>query len=103
MQVLRSFSNLPFQVSFHAIHEKFINELSDIQRHRKNAKVAQFKCLLNPEGVEHFQQEQYPSMKLVHEIESTYIVGWYEPNEIDFIIKHLVILENIYKSSSLSF
>ncbi|MGE6256326.1 helix-turn-helix transcriptional regulator [Heyndrickxia sporothermodurans] len=198
LQALRSFSNLPFQVSFRSIHEKFISELSDSQRQdiermqnrvsfrhseqikdsahleillmaavknivlkieylkaqqkstryiqpisiysmkgywycqsydidkkayrvfrcdritsaeltdnqpledlneinlqnarslwKPSEQAAQFKCLLNPEGVEQFQREHYPSMKLVHEIESTYIVGWYEPNEIDFIIKYL--------------
>src|SRR5690606_4907084 len=32
MKALRSFSNLPFQVSFRSIHEKFLNELSESQR-----------------------------------------------------------------------
>lgn len=32
MQALRSFSSLPFQVSFRTIHEKFMNALSDKQR-----------------------------------------------------------------------
>src|SRR5690606_30720599 len=32
MLALQSFSNLPFQVSFRSIHEKFINELPDSQR-----------------------------------------------------------------------
>ncbi len=198
MQALRSFSNLPFQVSFRSIHEKFINELSESQRqdiermqnrvsfrhteqirdsahleillmasvkniilkidyqkahqkstrniqpisiysmkgywycqaydmHKKAYRVfrcdritsaeltniqpleelneitiqnahsiwkpseqaVQFKCLISPAGVEQFQQEHYPSMKLIHETENTYIIGWYEPNEVDFIIKYL--------------
>lgn len=32
MQALRSFSNLPFQVCFRSIHEKFLNALSERQR-----------------------------------------------------------------------
>lgn len=32
MQSLQNFTNLPFQVSFRSIHEKFINALSDRQR-----------------------------------------------------------------------
>jgi predicted DNA-binding transcriptional regulator YafY len=32
LQALRSFSNLPFQVSYRTIHEKFINELSESQK-----------------------------------------------------------------------
>ncbi|MHA7582621.1 helix-turn-helix transcriptional regulator [Paenibacillus vandeheii] len=32
MQALRSFTNLPFQVSFRSIHEKFLSALSDNQR-----------------------------------------------------------------------
>ncbi|MEC0125793.1 helix-turn-helix transcriptional regulator [Paenibacillus pabuli] len=32
MQALRSFTNLPFQVSFRSIHEKFISALSENQR-----------------------------------------------------------------------
>lgn len=198
MQALRSFSNLPFQVSFHSIHEKFISELSESQRqeiermqnrisfrhteqikdsahlemllmaavknsvlkieyqkaHQKSTRhiqplsiysmkgywycqsydidkkayrvfrcdrimsaeltdipplenlnemnmqnahslwkpseqALQFKCTVTQTGIEHFQQEHYPSMKLVHKTESTFIIGWYEPNEVDFIIKYL--------------
>ncbi|GIN89071.1 DNA-binding transcriptional regulator [Siminovitchia terrae] len=198
MQALRSFSNLPFQVSFHSIHEKFISELSESQRqeiermqnrisfrhteqikdsahldillmaavknsvlkieyqkaHQKSTRhiqpisiysmkgywycqaydiskkayrvfrcdhitsaestdihpledlnemdmqnahslwkpseqAVQFKCAINQTGIEQFQQEHYPSMKLIHGTESTFIVGWYEPNEVDFIVKYL--------------
>ncbi|MGE8203637.1 helix-turn-helix transcriptional regulator [Heyndrickxia sp. NPDC080065] len=206
MQALRSFSNLPFQVSFRSIHEKFINELSDSQRqdiermqnrvsfrhteqtkdsahleilliaavknivlkidyqktHQKSTRNIQpisiysmkgywycqaydmskkayrvfrcdritsaeitdiqpledlneiniqnahslwkpseqavpFKCLIGQAGVDQFQQEHYPSMKLIHETETTYIVGWYEPNEVDFIIKYLAGFERSIK------
>ncbi|SFQ31880.1 helix-turn-helix transcriptional regulator [Salibacterium halotolerans] len=198
MQALQSFSNLPFQVSFRSIHEKFLNELSDNQRQeieRMQNRVAfrhteqiadsahleplltasvknkvlkvdyqktsqtstrtiqpisiysmkgywycqaydickkayrvfrcdritsaeiteiqplaglnemtmksahslwkpsenavQFKCLVDRKGAELFLQEHYPSMKLVHEKENMYIVGTYEPKELDFIIKYL--------------
>ncbi|MGM7637192.1 helix-turn-helix transcriptional regulator [Bacillus sp. Hm123] len=194
MQALQSFTNLPFQVSFHSIHEKFINELSESQRqdiermqHRisfrhteqvkdsahletlltaavKNSVLkidyqqstrtiqpiaiysmkgywycqaydinkeayrvfrcdritsaettnidplvdlkeitiqnahslwqpseqgVPFKCLISQAGIEQFQQEHYPSMKLIYETENTYVVGSYEPTEIDFIINYL--------------
>lgn len=51
--------------------------------------AVRFKCLNDRKGEELFQQEHYPSMKLVHEKENMYIVGTYEPNELDFIIKYL--------------
>lgn len=198
MQALRSFSNLPFQVSFRSIHEKFINELSESQRqdieriqnrvsfrhteqirdsahleillmaavnnkilkiayqsaHQKSTrhihpiaiysmrgywycqaydmckkayrvfrcdriisaeitniqplldidemtiqnahslwkpseKAVPFRWLISQTGVELFQQEHFPSMKLIREMEDTYIVGSYEPHELDFIIKYL--------------
>jgi predicted DNA-binding transcriptional regulator YafY len=198
MQALRSFSNLPFQVSFRSIHEKFINELSENQRQdierfqnrvtfrhteqikdsehleilllaavknivikityqkanqsnsrtihpiaiyamkgywycqaydmgkkayrvfrcdritsaeftdiqplvelnkitiqnahslwKPSEKAVPFKCQVSQTGIELFQQEHYPSMKLIHEMENTYIVGTYELNELDFIIKYL--------------
>ncbi|GIN20263.1 helix-turn-helix transcriptional regulator [Siminovitchia fordii] len=198
MQALQSFTNLPFQVSFRTIHEKFINELSENQRqdiermqHRvsfrhtdqikdsaylevllmaavknkvleieyqkefqksirtiqpisvypmkgywycqaydiqkkayrvfrcdritsakttnmepikdlneitiRNAQslwkpseqAVQFKCMINHAGIEQFQQEHYPSMKLTYESGTPYMVGWYEPSELEFIIKYL--------------
>lgn len=51
--------------------------------------AVQFKCLVDQSGVEYFQQENYPSMKVINEKGNTYIVGSYEPNELDFIIKFL--------------
>lgn len=188
MQALRSFTNLPFQVSFRSIHEKFISALSENQRQdivriqnrvsfrhteqvkdsahleillmaavknivleivyqnnirniqpitissmkgywycqaydmykkayrvfrcdritsaeitniqpveineipilrKPSAKAILFRCLISQIGIELFQQEHFPSMKLIREMEKTYMVGWYEPNEIDFIIKYL--------------
>ncbi|MFF2290611.1 helix-turn-helix transcriptional regulator [Peribacillus butanolivorans] len=198
MQALRSFSNLPFQVSLHSIHEKFINALAEKQRQhieriqdrvtfrhteqikesahletlllaaiknevlkisyqsmyqestrsiqpiaiyamkgywycqaydvtkkayrvfrcdrittveitnieplidlkeinvhnahslwKPSEKAIQFKCLINQEGVEHFQQQHFPSMKLITESESTYIIGSYEPNELEFIVNYI--------------
>ncbi len=197
MQALRSFTNLPFQVSFRSIHEKFLNELSESQRHdieKMQKRVAfrhteqikdsphlelilmaavknivlkityqtalkrsvrqiypiaiyamkgfwycqaydvekkayrvfrcdriiaaeltniepevglkemtiqnihslwspseqavQFKCMLSQEGIERFQYEDFPSMQLIEEKERTYLVGSYEPHELEFIIKY---------------
>ncbi|GGH23445.1 helix-turn-helix transcriptional regulator [Paenibacillus segetis] len=199
MQALRSFSDLPFQVSFHSIHEKFINALAEKQRQhieriqdrvifrnteqikesehletlllaaikqevlniyyqttqqegtrsiqpiaiyamkgywycqaydvtkqayrvfrcdritsveitnteplidltdinvhnahslwKPSEHAVKFKCLIDQDGVAHFQQQQFPSMELITENESNYIVGWYEPNEVEFIVNYLV-------------
>lgn len=198
MQSLQHFANLPFQVSFRSIHEKFMNELSDRQRkeiermqnrisfrltpqilesahletllmaavknivlkitHQKDQRqntrlihpiavysmkgywycqaydmdkkayrvfrcdrittaeatnirpletlreitlqnahslwkpskqAVQFKCLINEAGVERFQEKHFPSMRLVHESDKTYIAGSFEPDELDFIIRYL--------------
>lgn len=216
MQALQSFSSLPFQVSFHSIHEKFLNALSENQREeiermqdrvsfrhteqirdsihleilltaavknkvlkmayqkasqtdtrtiqpiaiyamkgywycqaydlskkayrvfrcdrmtsaeitdiqpsmdlnkitmqrahslwKPSEKAIQFKCLVDQKGIEHFQQEHYPSMKLIPEKEKMYIVGSYEPHELDFIIKYFagfgkslkIVEPNILKES----
>lgn len=202
MQALRSFSNLPFQVSYRTIHEKFINELSesrkqDIERMQNRVsfqnteqikesvhleillmaavqnfvlkityqnrirtihpiaiyvmngywycqaydmdkmayrvfrcdrissaeittikpledlkeitkqnshtlwkpseKAIHFKWLINQAGIELFQKEHYPSMELISESENTYIVGTYEPNELNFIIHYLARLGKTVK------
>ncbi|WP_088043333.1 YafY family protein [Bacillus sp. EAC] len=202
MEALRSFSNLPFQVSYRTIHEKFLNELSENQKQdiermqnrvsfqhtvqikesihleillmaavqnivleieyqnkfrtihpiaiyvmkgywycqaydidkmsyrvfrcdrissaeittiqpleelkeitKQNAhslwkaseKAVQFKWLINQAGIELFKNEHYPSMELIYELEKTYIIGTYEPNELDFIIKYLARLGKTVK------
>ena len=56
---------------------------------RPSENAVQFKCLIDQRGVEYFQQEHYPSMRLINEMGNTYLVGSYEPNELDFIIKFL--------------
>ncbi|QWG30523.1 WYL domain-containing protein [Bacillus mycoides] len=49
----------------------------------------QFKCSITARGIEIFKQQQYPSMKLWEEHEDTYLIGTYEPAEINFIISYL--------------
>ncbi|MBJ7958240.1 WYL domain-containing protein [Bacillus cereus group sp. N28] len=49
----------------------------------------QFKCSITARGIEIFKQQQYPSMKLWEECEDTYLIGTYEPAEINFIISYL--------------
>ncbi|MDM5196151.1 YafY family protein [Bacillus hominis] len=49
----------------------------------------QFKCSITARGIEIFKQQQYPSMKLWEECEDTYLIGTYEPAEINFIIAYL--------------
>ena len=56
---------------------------------KPSEKAVPFKCLMSQTGIERFQQEHYPSMKLVREMENTYMVGTYEPDELDFMIKYL--------------
>lgn len=57
----------------------------------------QFKCFIDQKGVEHFYQDHYPSIKLIHEGENMYLVGSYEPNELDFIVKYLSGFEQSVK------
>lgn len=45
-----------------------------------------FKCLITSEGVEVFQQQPFPSMRVVDE---KYLVGTFEPSEMSFIISYL--------------
>jgi len=52
-------------------------------------KATEFKCLLDSNGVEIFQTENYPSMQLINENNCTYLVGTYEPNELNFIVRYL--------------
>lgn len=206
MQALRSFSNLPFQVSFRSIHEKFIKELSENQKQdierlknrvsfrqteqirdsayleillmaavknivlkiiyqsggqkstrqihpiaiysmkgywycqafdmckqayrvfrcdrilsaeitdieplaeleemnsqnvhslwQPSEKAVPFKWKIHQDGLELFRQEHYPSMKLINEMGEMFIVGWYEPREIQFILKYLAGYGNSIK------
>lgn len=45
-----------------------------------------FKCLITSEGVEVFQQQPFPSMRVVDE---KYLVGTFEPSKMSFIISYL--------------
>lgn len=53
-----------------------------------SAQAVPFKCLITSEGVEVFQQQPFPSMKVVREEEQMYLVGTYEPSEINFIVSY---------------
>ncbi|NUU75395.1 helix-turn-helix transcriptional regulator [Paenibacillus xylanilyticus] len=48
-----------------------------------------FQCQIDEVGMELFQQEHFPSMKLEESKEQTYLVGSYEPHELDFIVRYL--------------
>ncbi|GAA0414533.1 YafY family protein [Virgibacillus salarius] len=48
-----------------------------------------FKCEITKTGIEQFIQSQFPSMKIKEEHNDYYLVGTYEPTEVDFIICYL--------------
>ncbi|WP_440120043.1 helix-turn-helix transcriptional regulator [Paenibacillus sp. QZ-Y1] len=48
-----------------------------------------FQCRIDEAGVELFQQEHYPSMQIMEKMGHTYLVGSYEPHELDFIVRYL--------------
>jgi len=52
-------------------------------------RATKFKCLLDPDGIEIFQAENYPSMRLMSENDCTYLAGTYEPNEVHFMVRYL--------------
>ncbi len=72
-----------------------LEELKEITKQNSHSlwkpseNAIQFKWLINQAGIELFEQEHYPSMKLFYELENAYIIGTYEPNELGFIIKYL--------------
>ncbi|WP_027410663.1 helix-turn-helix transcriptional regulator [Anoxybacteroides tepidamans] len=72
-----------------------LKELEDVTMLNSHAlwqpstKAIPFKCLLDSSGMEIFQAENYPSMRLVQEGEHTYLTGTYEPNELNFIVSYL--------------
>lgn len=76
-----------------------INELNLQDTHslwKPSVEAILFKCLINEDGIELFQQEQFPSMQLINEsgadsgrIGYTYLVGSYEAHELEFIIRYL--------------
>lgn len=53
-----------------------------------SSQAVPFKCLITSEGVEVFQQQPFPSMKVMEEENQMYLVGTYEPSEINFIIPY---------------
>ncbi|PGU36338.1 transcriptional regulator [Bacillus cereus] len=57
----------------------------------------QFKCSITAKGIEIFKQQQYPSMRLWEAHEGTYLIGTYEPAEIDFIISYLASFSKTIK------
>ncbi|MCG7385647.1 YafY family protein [Paenibacillus sp. ACRRY] len=69
-----------------------IKELSLQDAHslwKSSEQAISFQCRINEVGIELFQQEHFPSMKLEVITEQTYLVGSYEPHELDFIIRYL--------------
>ncbi|UPK43336.1 helix-turn-helix transcriptional regulator [Paenibacillus pabuli] len=76
-----------------------INELNLQDAHslwKPSEDAIPFKCLINEAGMELFQQEPFPSMRLINEsgtdTEQTgyaYLVGSYEAHELEFIIRYL--------------
>lgn len=48
-----------------------------------------FKCLIDEAGMELFQQEHFPSMQISEKRGHMYLVGSYEPHELDFIVRYL--------------
>lgn len=71
---------------------KLLNEITMQSAHslyKPSEKAVHFKCLVDQRGAELFQQEHYPSMKLINDEEDMYIVGTYEPRELEFITKYL--------------
>lgn len=48
-----------------------------------------FRCRLNEAGIELFQQNHYPSMRLEEQDGNPLLVGTYEPHELDFIVNYL--------------
>lgn len=48
-----------------------------------------FKCLIDEAGMELFQQEHFPSMQIIEKMGHMYLVGSYEPHELDFIVRYL--------------
>jgi predicted DNA-binding transcriptional regulator YafY len=72
-----------------------IADLKDVNIHnalslwKPTEKAIHFKCLITVSGLEKFKQQNFPSMKVVEENENMYLVGTYEPREMDFIISYL--------------
>lgn len=76
-----------------------INELNLQDAHslwKPSENAIPFKCLINEAGVELFQQEQFPSMRIINESGTdtgqtgyAYLVGSYEFHELEFIIRYL--------------
>ncbi|MDR7073545.1 helix-turn-helix transcriptional regulator [Fictibacillus barbaricus] len=56
---------------------------------KPSEQASRFKCLITETSLELFKQQQYPSMKVVHENENMYLMGTYEPTETKFIIQYL--------------
>ncbi|WP_458124219.1 helix-turn-helix transcriptional regulator [Paenibacillus sp. Z3-2] len=48
-----------------------------------------FQCRIDEAGIELFQQEHFPSMQIMEKMGHMYLVGSYEPHELDFIVRYL--------------
>jgi predicted DNA-binding transcriptional regulator YafY len=69
-----------------------INELNLQDAHslwKPSGDAILFKCLINEDGIELFQQEQFPSMQLINDSGVMTLVGSYEAHELEFIIRYL--------------
>lgn len=56
---------------------------------KPSEKAIHFTCLLNEAGIERFEEEHYPSMKLIKKEDGLYLSGSFEEHELEFITKYL--------------
>jgi len=73
----------------HLLHIKELTLQDTHSLWKSSEQAIPFQCRIDEAGIELFQQEHFPSMKLEVYAEQTYLVGSYEPHELDFIIRYL--------------
>jgi predicted DNA-binding transcriptional regulator YafY len=73
-------------------HRLDLNEVTIHNTHslwKPTDQAISFKCLLTETGVEKYKQQPFPSMKVIDENEKKYLMGTYEPSEMNFMISYL--------------
>lgn len=72
-----------------------VRELAEMQREalqslwKPSEQAISFQCKLSEAGMEQFQQNHYPSMRLEEQDGVKLLIGTYEPHELDFIVSYL--------------
>lgn len=82
--VLTEIEPVAHLADIHSVHSEHLQSLW-----KPSEQAISFQCTISDAGIEQFQQNHYPSMRLEEQDGFYLLVGTYEPHELEFIVSYL--------------